>query len=197
MMTLNRIRPVLTIAASALLLLCGGVIAASDTSGASANGTAPSGQDQSQSPWIELKGTSAPDPKHGKYIFQTKADCMGCHGWPGDGVTGKSPRLPAGANLRETQLDANTMIQIVSCGIPTTAMPYHDSDAYQDKRCYGETMADFKGQTPPQSGHFLSNQDIIDVVAYVQQKIKGRGPISKAECEAFFQPGAAACRYIK
>jgi hypothetical protein len=196
-MTPNRIRLSLATAASVMLLLGGAGVAASDNSGAETNGAAPSGQDQSQSPWIELKGTKAPSIDHGKYVFQTKADCMSCHGWPGDGMTGKSPRMPTGANLRVTQLDTNSMIQIVSCGIPTTAMPYHDSGAYKDERCYGQTMADFKGQTPPAPGHFLSNQDIIDVVAYVQQKIKGRGPITKAECEAFFHPGAAACRYIK
>lgn len=194
----NRTRLVLTLAASALLLLGGAAVAANDTSaGTPASTAAPAGQDPTQSPWVELKDTTAPNLAHGKYVFQTKADCVSCHGWPGDGATGKSPRMPVGANLRQTQLVTNDMIQIVSCGIPGSPMPYHDSLAYQDKRCYGQTMADFKGQTPPEPGHFLSNQDLVDVVAYVQQNIKGRGPVSKAECEAFFKPGAAACRNFK
>jgi hypothetical protein len=192
-MTLYRSPLFLTAALSAMLVLGGAAIAAD----AAAGGSTPSGQDQSQSPWIELQGTKAPNLKHGKYVFQTKADCVSCHGWPGDGATGKSPRMPVGANLRKTQLETNDMIQIVSCGIPGSPMPYHDSQAYKDKRCYGQTMDDFKGQNPPAPGHFLNNQDIIDVVAYVEQNIKGKGPVTKAECEEFFKPGAAACRYLK
>jgi cytochrome c553 len=175
--------------------------AADATTPAAGNGAAAASapaHDPTQAPWIELSDTRAPSASAGKYIFKTKADCVYCHGWPGDGMTGKSPRSPGqAANLRKTQLDTDDMIQIIACGIPGSPMPYHDPQAYLDKRCYGQTMADFKGQTPPQSGHFLTDQDIVNVVAYVEQNIKGKGPITKAECEAFFQPGASACRNLK
>lgn len=200
-MTSHRLGGYLTIGAALLGFATVGALvpafAADSTSKTPAPAAAPA-HDPTQSPWVELKGTLAPNLNHGKYVFKTQASCVSCHGWPGDGKTGKSPRSKGdAANLRKTQLDTDGMIQIVSCGIPGTPMPYHDSEAYKDKRCYGETMADFKNSTPPSAGRSLSNQDIIDVVAYVQQKIKGAGPITKAECEAFFQPGAVACRGLK
>lgn len=156
--------------------------------------------DQSQqAPAIEIAAAKQPaDIVRGKTVFQTTADCVYCHGWPGDGSTGRNPRSPGiAANLRETQLDTDTMIQVVSCGIPGTAMPYHDRQAYKDPRCFGTTLKDYKPDQQPSPGHLVSPQDIINVVAYVQQKIKGRGPITKAECEEYFKPGAAACASYK
>jgi hypothetical protein len=73
-------------------------------------------------------------------------------------------------------------------------MPYHDSEAYKDKRCYGMLMSDYEPGKQPIIGHTVRNQDIINVVGYVEQKIKGRGKITKAECEEFFKPGATACK---
>ena len=140
-------------------------------------------------------GTAAPDIVAGKRVFQLKADCVNCHGWPGDGQTGRNPRSPGiPANLRETQLDTNTMIQVVSCGIPGSAMPFHDAQAYKDARCYGTTASDYQPGQMPTAGHFLNNQDIVNVVAYVQQKVKGRGPITKAECIEYFGKEVAACK---
>jgi mono/diheme cytochrome c family protein len=154
--------------------------------------------DASQSPAIELAGTTPGDAVKGKRVFQAVANCARCHGWPGDGATGRDPRSPGDpANLRITQLDTNSLIQVVSCGIPGSPMPYHDRLAYIDKRCYGTTKADYTGDQTPQPGLYLSNQQIIDVVAYVEQKVKGRGEITKAECEEYFKPGAAACKSFK
>lgn len=159
---------------------------------------APAATDATQSPAIELAGTTAPDIAKGKRVFQATANCARCHGWPGDGNTGKDPRSPGqAANLRETQLDTNGLIQIVSCGIPGSPMPYHDRQAYKDKRCFGQVMSDFSADQQPQAGNLLSNQDIINVVGYVEQKVKGRGPITKAECEEYFKPGATQCASYK
>ena len=153
--------------------------------------------DPTQSPFIEINAaTQPPKVSAGKQIFKVKANCVNCHGWPGDGATGKNPRSPGiAANLRVTQLDHNTLIQIVSCGIPGSAMPYHDGQAYKgdDKRCYGTTSADYDATNAPQPGNFLSAQDIINVVAYVEAKVKGRGPITKAECEEFWGANASVC----
>jgi len=153
--------------------------------------------DPTQSPAIELSTATQPaNIARGKLVFQTTANCVNCHGWPGDGSTGKNPRSPGiAANLRQSQLDTNTMIQVVSCGIPGSAMPYHDAQAYKDPRCYGQLLKDFSADQQPNPGHFINAQDIINVVAYVQQKVKGRGAITKAECEEYFnRPGAAACK---
>jgi mono/diheme cytochrome c family protein len=155
----------------------------------------PAAGDPTQSPQIEKAGTNPPDIARGKIVFERAANCLNCHGWPGDGVTGKNPRSPGlAANLRASQLDTDTMIQIVSCGIPGSQMPYHDSEAYKDKRCYDTLLSDYEVGKQPIIGHTVRNQDIINVVAYVQQKIKGRGKVTKAECEEFFKPGASACK---
>jgi mono/diheme cytochrome c family protein len=159
-----------------------------------ASAATPAG-DATHSPEIEKIGTTAPDIARGKVVFERTANCLNCHGWPGDGVTGKNPRSPGlAANLRETQLDTDTMIQVVSCGIPGSQMPYHDAEAYKDKRCYDTLLSDYEPGKQPIIGHTVRNQDIINVVAYVQQKIKGRGKPTKAECEEFFKPGASACK---
>ncbi|MDB5563076.1 MAG: hypothetical protein JWN11_2494 [Hyphomicrobiales bacterium] len=128
--------------------------------------------DAAQSPAIEKAGTTAPDIVRGKIVFERTANCLNCHGWPGDGVTGKNPRSPGlAANLRETQLDTDSMIQVVSCGIPGTQMPYHDSEAYKDKRCFDTLLSDYAPGKQPIIGHTVRNQDIINVVGYVEQKI--------------------------
>jgi hypothetical protein len=179
---------------AALLAGASGVVLAEDAAPA-ATAAEPAAGPADQAPAVELAGTSAPNIAKGKRVWQVTADCVNCHGWPGDGATGRNPRSPGiAANLRITQLDTNTMIQVVSCGIPGSAMPYHDRRAYKDARCYGQKASDFQPGQLPNPGNFVSNQDIINVVAYVQKEIRGRGPITKAECEAYFKPGAAACK---
>ena len=197
-------KPARLVSALAVLLLglSSFPIAAQDASSSapaassSAEATSDAG-DPTQSPAIEIAGALQPaSVSAGKLVFKTKANCVNCHGWPGDGATGKNPRSPGiAANLRVTQLDHNSLIQIVSCGIPGSAMPYHDGLAYKgdDKRCYGTTAADYDNTNAPQPGNFLSNQDIINVVAYVEAKVKDRGPITKAECTEFWGANASVC----
>lgn len=198
------------LAAPLFALLLGGLVTlpttAQDASSASgaAEETASSAAvadagDPTQAPAIEIAAAlMKPSVSAGKQAFKVKANCVNCHGWPGDGATGKNPRSPGiAANLRVTQLDHNALIQIVSCGIPGTAMPYHDNQAYKDNRCYGTTAADYTPETAPQPGNYLSAQDIVNVVAYVEAKIKDRGPITKAECEEFWAAGASVCTKFK
>jgi hypothetical protein len=195
-MDLNRAAR-LVAAATLIIGLAGVPVLAEDAAPAASTAAATSAGDPTQSPAVELAGANAPDLKRGKIVYQTTANCVNCHGWPGDGSTGKNPRSPGiAANLRKSKLDMDTMIQVVSCGIPGSAMPYHDRQAYKDARCYGTTAKDY---TPDQivSGNVITNQDIINVVAYVQEKIKGHGDITKAECEEYFKPGAATCSIYK
>src|SRR5262245_29626750 len=74
------------------------------------------------------------DPVRGKEVFAKVGVCVSCHGWDGDGK-GKNPRSEgAAALLRESALDTKGFIEIISCGIPGTPMPYHDNQAYKDDR---------------------------------------------------------------
>src|SRR6266576_3423125 len=90
----------------------------------------------------------AQDFTQGRRVFLEKADCQYCHGWAGDGAgQGQSPG--GAANLRRSQLDRNTLITVIQCGVPGTAMPHFDELAYADKRCYGMTESEIGARKPP------------------------------------------------
>jgi mono/diheme cytochrome c family protein len=56
----------------------------------------------------------------GRRIFLEKADCAYCHGWAGDGAgQGQSPG--GAANLRQSHLNGDALIMVISCGIPGRA----------------------------------------------------------------------------
>lgn len=138
------------------------------------------------------------DPARGKVVFLRTGGCVNCHGWPGDGKTGIDMRSPTGANLRESQLDKASLIEVVSCGRPGTPMPYHDRSAYKDTRCYGMVAADFAPDTAPNRGKVMREQDIANVVAYLLGSVVGRGEPTVEECiETFDNPAAAACKTLK
>nr|HZY67678.1 c-type cytochrome [Devosia sp.] len=80
----------------------------------------------------------AQDAAFGRDVWTSQANCADCHGSMGDG-NADDPRSPPGANLRETGLDEATLIEVILCGIPGTAMPHFDHRAYEDDRCYGMT----------------------------------------------------------
>lgn len=130
--------------------------------------------------------------RRGRAAWQDKASCGYCHGWAGDGQG--DPRAEVmGSNLRETQLDANQLYETIQCGRPATGMPHHDRLAYSDGRCFGLTSADLGADQPPPGVAFLQRREIESVVAYILAEIKERGPITLAECEAYFSVGSVAC----
>lgn len=138
------------------------------------------------------------DPERGKIVFRSVGDCMNCHGWAADGRTGVHLRAPPGPNLRETELDASALAEVIRCGSPGTPMPYHDRAAYRDDRCYGMVMSDFEPGTEPVRGKTFRDPDIANVVAYLQAHVIGRGKPTHEECAEFFDnPAAQACRTLK
>lgn len=139
------------------------------------------------------------DVARGKKIFsQQGGNCISCHGWDGDGK-GRNPRAEGqAAMLRESGLDATGFIEIVSCGIPGTPMPYHDPQAYKDDRCYGMKAADFEAGQEPHKGKALKKEDIINVVAYVMTTIQGHPATTYEDCVAWFEASAdKACASMK
>jgi hypothetical protein len=95
--------------------------------------------------------------------------------------------------LRKTQLSRDQIRLTIQCGRPGTAMPHFDRFAYTDKRCYGVTAKDL-GDMVPQRPETTLQPDEIDALAdYVAAKIKGLGPVTKAECLAYFGPGVQRC----
>jgi mono/diheme cytochrome c family protein len=99
----------------------------------------------------------------GKHIWNDAA-CYNCHGTNGQGA--HSADFPAGPSLRKSQLDPQTMLQIVECGIPETRMPAWLKGAYTEIDCYGNPLG------PAPSGILVSGaygeDDLKAVVTYVQ-----------------------------
>jgi mono/diheme cytochrome c family protein len=141
----------------------------------------------------------AGDPVRGKVVFQRVGYCVNCHGWAGDGQSGRNPRSPdAGANLRETSLDTESLAQVIRCGFPGTQMPYHEGPAYKDGRCYGLTNADFEPGFEPIRGKTFTEKDVMNLVAYLQTHMIGLGKPTYEECADYFEKSAEkACAYLK
>jgi mono/diheme cytochrome c family protein len=129
----------------------------------------------------------------GRRIFLEKADCAYCHGWAGDGAgQGQSPG--GAANLRQSRLDRDSLIMVISCGIPGRAMPHFDDHAYTDKRCYGMTEAELGDKVPPfPPSTALPRRDIETVADYLLAKVIGRGPITREECVETLGPRVRSC----
>lgn len=138
------------------------------------------------------------DPERGKTVYRSVGSCVNCHGWPGDGQTGLLLQAPPGPSLRESELDTEALTEVIACGIPGTAMPFHDRAAYRDGRCFGMELEDFEPGTAPVRGKTFSDTDVANVVAYLQERVIGLGEPTFEECGEFFEnASAAACRGLQ
>lgn len=149
-------------------------------------------------PLMGQTGDPAGDPDRGKTVFRTIGLCVNCHGWPADGKTGVDLRSPTGSNLRESMLDGDALTEVIRCGRPGTPMPFHDRAAYRDDRCYGMVMSDFAAGGKPVRGKSIGEDDIVNLVAYLQTRVIGLGKPTREECVDFFDnPAAKACINLK
>jgi mono/diheme cytochrome c family protein len=133
----------------------------------------------------------------GKRLYQAKATCGFCHGWSGDGA-GDPLSEGKAANLRETKLDHDQLVETVRCGVPGgTAMPHFDKFAWTEgENCFGMTGAEVGDKKPPSPTADLSKREIAAIVAYLEAKVVGKGPPTVAECEEFFGAGAPLCKQM-
>lgn len=137
----------------------------------------------------------ADDFAFGRRIFQDKAQCTYCHGWAGDG-SGEPQSSGGAANLRETKLTRDQLIEVISCGRPGQAMPRFDDQAYAEQRCYGGISEAALGQDLPPlpPGALLQRREIEALVDFLQAKIINRGPITRDECvDALGERAARLC----
>jgi cytochrome c5 len=133
----------------------------------------------------------------GKRLYQAKAECGHCHGWSGDGAG--DPLSPGkAANLRETKLDHDQLVETIRCGVVGgTAMPHFDRLAWTEgENCFGMTAADVGDKKPTGPTAYLSKREIEAIVAYLEAKMIGRGPPTVADCEEFFGTGAPLCQQM-
>lgn len=157
--------------------------------GTAASTAIPANADLSKIEGIpELEGA---DIARGKKMFSSSGgNCLSCHGWDGDGMN-KNPRSEGNAAmLRESGLDAQGFIEIISCGIPGTPMPYHDNQAYKDDRCYGMVAADFEAGQEPHKGKAIKKDDIVNLVAYIMTSIQGKPAATYEDCVAWYEASA-------
>ena len=88
------------------------------------------------------------------------------------------------------------MVEVVRCGRPGTHMPYHDTKAWDEGRCYGgATRTDMDPSVFPSFGVSLTEREIQSVVDYVVANLQGKGDPTKEECLAFW--GANSERVCK
>jgi hypothetical protein len=133
----------------------------------------------------------------GKRLYQEKATCGFCHGWAGDGA-GDPLSEGKAANLRETKLDHDQLVETIRCGVPGgTAMPHFDKFAWTEgENCFGMTGAEVGDKKPRAPTADLSKREIAAIVAYLEAKVVGKGPPTVAECEEFFGAGAPLCKQM-
>ena len=131
----------------------------------------------------------------GKHVFQ-RANCVGCHKWHGGGGGGYGGDA---LSLRATQLDREQIIETVTCGRPTTGMPYFQRNAYDGEAhpCYGMGRQELGKDVPVEATTFLRPNEVAAVADYVLADIKGKGEPSYAECSAFFGEAARVCNVYK
>jgi hypothetical protein len=146
---------------------------------------------------IVASGAASPlladDFSYGRRLFLDKAQCSYCHGWAGDGA-GEPQSNGGAANLRNSSLSRDTLIEVISCGVPGTPMPHFDEGAYSDNRCYGMTEAELGPRTPglPHSTT-LQRREIEALADYLLAKIIRRGPVTRAECLEVFGERGRSC----
>ena len=131
----------------------------------------------------------------GKRVYQEKATCGFCHGWSGDGAG--DPQSPGkAANLRETKLDHDQLVEVIRCGVPGgMAMPHFDKFAWtKGEECFGMTAEDVGDKKPPAPTAPLQKREIEAIVAYLEAKVIGKGPPTIGDCEDYFGQGSTRCQ---
>ena len=136
---------------------------------------------------------SADDFAYGRRLYLDKAQCAFCHGWAGDGA-GEPQSNGGAANLRQSYLNRDQLVEVIMCGRPGTPMPRFDEEAYTDNRCYGVTEAEIGPQVPSlPPGATLRTREAEAIADYLLAKVIGRGQVTREECEEVFGQGARAC----
>jgi mono/diheme cytochrome c family protein len=142
---------------------------------------------------VPLAAQPADSSAYGRRLYQDKAQCAFCHGWAADGA-GEPQSNGGAANLRQSHLNRDQLVEVIMCGRPGTPMPRFDEEAYSDNRCYGVTEAEIGSQVPSlPPGATLRKREAEAIADYLVAKVIGRGQVTSEECEEVFGPGARAC----
>ncbi len=143
------------------------------------------------------QNASPEDIATGFRIFRQKGNCQTCHGWAADGVK-MDTQMPDGANLRETDMDRETILTTIRCGRPDTGMPAFERLAYSDGRCYGMKKADVDkaGMSLTDPPATLSIREIELVTDFLFAKVIGKGAMDREKCIDLFGSDVATCKQL-
>ena len=123
---------------------------------------------------LGLGTAHAQNVSFGERLFRDKADCQFCHGIDGDGRG--DPRSPGrAANLHNTHLNREQLIEVIACGRPGTEMPHFDKYAYEDTDCYGLKGKNLGADAPhyPHSTT-LTRREIEAIADYILTTFVGK-----------------------
>lgn len=130
------------------------------------------------------------DPGIGADAWRSAA-CKQCHGWAGDGVP--EDNQSQGANLRDSLLNFEQLVEAIRCGRPGTAMPSFRRNAWTDIiPCYGMTQP-LEGAMSPVIEAPLGDRTINGLAAFILQDFAGQGPVSREYCWAIIGPESTRC----
>lgn len=130
---------------------------------------------------------SARSLAYGKEVYRT-GNCIGCHKWHGHGGGGYGGDA---LSLRVMVLDRQQVLDVVRCGRPGTHMPYHDTKAWDEGRCYGGAKrTDLPSEVFPSFGVSLTEREMQAVTDYTMVVLKGKGEPNLEECLAFWDKDA-------
>jgi len=150
--------------------------------------------------FVGLVGSAYPaaaqDAEMGKDIWLEQAECTDCHGWAGNGIPDE-PRSSKGANLRETVLTQDELIEVILCGRPTTAMPHYDVRAYRDDRCYGITREDLGADTPAKGEVALVRRHATALALFITEWFKDAGEVTFEFCANLMGPDSIRCDTLR
>jgi mono/diheme cytochrome c family protein len=144
---------------------------------------------------VAAQAPASADIGMGKRLYQEKATCGFCHGWSGDGA-GDPQSTGKAANLRETKLDHDQLVEVIRCGVAGgTGMPHFDKFAWtKGEECYGMTAEQVGDKKPSGPTAWLQKREIEAIVAYLEAKVVGKGPPTVADCEEYFGAGSRRCQ---
>ncbi len=141
----------------------------------------------------QAPGEPGPLAAIGADLWKQGTNCSECHGIMGNGVA-EDPRSPAGANFRETTLDAALIADIIRCGLPGTGMPYFVRNAYAGQNpCYGTTLEALGTQAPPSGTPQVNARQSQALAQFILWKFAGKGEPTREECLELWGEGATLC----
>ena len=135
----------------------------------------------------------AQEASFGKEVWLHQANCSDCHGYLGDG-NNEDPRSPRGANLRETPLTQEEIVEVILCGRPGTSMPHFDPKAYSaGHECYGMADADVGSDKPEAGAVALTKRHATGLANFILETFAGKGPATKQQCTDLLGEDAQRC----